>query len=96
MTFAAHNAKGYDTWLVHEQMVHVLGKYPRNMVLAGQKIMFMKTGTVHWINSMNHAMGSLDSMVRTFSLDKEHYSKTFFPYRFNTKENETYIGPVPA
>ena len=64
MTFAAHNAKGYDTWLVHEQMVHVLGKYPRNMVLAGQKIMFMKNAYVIHRKSTKNPSGIYGEPIR--------------------------------
>ena len=41
-TFIAHNAKAYDTWLIHQYVISKTGHKPNKLFLAGNKIMQMK------------------------------------------------------
>ena len=94
-TMIAHNGKAYDTWLVHQHLIKKTGQRPSKLILAGQKIMSMKIKSTTFIDSINHVAGSLEGLPKTLGFDTEGLKKGFFPYTFNTRENETYVGPMP-
>jgi hypothetical protein len=94
-TMIAHNGKAYDTWLVHQYLIKKTAQRPSKLILAGQKIMSMKFKSTTFIDSINHVASGLDGLPKIFGLDTQGLKKGFFPYTFNTKENETYIGPMP-
>jgi hypothetical protein len=92
-TFVAHNGKAYDTWLVHKHLIANTNKRPNKLILAGNKIMYMKVKSIRFIDSINHIAQSLATFPETFGLTE--MKKGFFPYLFNTTENENYIGKIP-
>ena len=94
-TFIAHNGKAYDTWLIHRKICSVKGVRPSKLILAGNKIMYMKLGTISFIDSINHIAGALEKMPKTFGLDETQFKKGFYPYLFNTEENWEYEGVMP-
>ena len=97
VTFVAHNGKGYDTLLIHKKLCQMTGQLPKpkDIILAGQKVMQLKVGGVRFLDSLNHIPGSLASFPKTFGLDPSKFKKGYFPYRFMTEGHEDYIGPIP-
>ena len=92
-TFIAHNGRDYDTWLVHKYLLKHTQKRPSKLILSGNKIMYMKLNTIRFIDSINHVAGSLAKFTKTFNI--EEVKKGYFPYLFNIKENQKYIGKIP-
>ena len=94
-TFIAHNGKAYDTWLIHYYICNNFNKRPDKIILAGQKIMYMKFKSNCFIDSLNHFACGLDDLTKTFGLDPTKYKKGFYPYIFNTPNNWDYNGEMP-
>ena len=94
-TFIAHNGKAYDTWLIHRKICSTSGKRPKKLILAGNKIMYMKIDTICFIDSINHFSMALEKVPKTFGLNEDDYKKGFYPYLFNTEENWDYEGKMP-
>ena len=95
-TFIAHNLKGYDGWLIHHNLKINFGKTPDKIILAGQKVMYMEFGRTRFIDSLNFVMAPLSSLPKTFGLDTSIVKKGYFPYMFNTIENQNYKGSFPS
>lgn len=94
-TFVAHNGKAYDMWLIHQSiMKRRPDTPPKNLVLAGNKIMYMTMGSVRFIDSLNHFGCALAKLPEMYEFDKE-IKKGIYPYNFNTLENESYVGVMP-
>ena len=93
-TFIAHNAKSYDGWMVHKHLIKHTNKRPTKLILAGNKIMYMKVKSIRFIDSINHVAQALETFPKTFGLTE--LKKGFFPYKFNTDENQRYVGLTPA
>jgi hypothetical protein len=93
-TFIAHNGKAYDNWMVHKYLINHTGHRPNKLILAGNKIMYMKVKSVRFIDSLNHIAQGLATFPKTFGLTE--MKKGFFPYLFNVKENQNYIGKIPS
>lgn len=92
-TLIAHNAAEYDAPLLYQALCERPGAKPRDLVMAGEKILFMAYGPLRFIDSRRHVAGSLAALARTFRLAEGE--KGFFPYAFFTPENRAYVGPVP-
>jgi len=92
-TFIAHNGKAYDTWLVHKYLIRETNKRPNKLILAGNKIMYMKIKSIRFIDSLNHIAQPLSIFPEMFGL--KELKKGYFPYTFNTLENKNYIGKIP-
>ncbi len=37
---------------------------------------------------------ALEGLPKLFGLDESQFKKGFFPYRFNTRDNAGYVGPI--
>jgi len=92
-TFVAHNGKAYDNWMVHKYIIKHTAHRPDKLILAGNKIMYMKIKSVRFIDSLNHIAQSLATFPDTFGITE--MKKGFFPYLFNTDDNANYIGEIP-
>lgn len=92
-TFIAHNGKAYDNWLVHKYIIKHTAHRPNKLILAGNKIMYMKVKSVRFIDSLNHIAQALDTFPKTFGL--KELKKGYFPYFFNKAENQNYVGTIP-
>ena len=94
-TFIAHNGKAYDMWLIYQSiMKRRPDSPPKNLVLAGNKIMTMNIGSVRFIDSINHFGCALAKLPEMYEFEKE-IKKGIYPYNFNTLENESYVGVMP-
>ena len=93
--FWAHNAQGYDSQLLFSHITHHSTIYtPKNIIFRGEKLLQFCLKTVKFRDSMCHLATSLDSLPRMLGFEGE-CEKGFFPHKFNTSENHSYIGPLP-
>ncbi|XP_046857163.1 uncharacterized protein LOC124450550 [Xenia sp. Carnegie-2017] len=69
-----------------------------HVIHSGQKVMelFLKDYQMTLIDSLNFLSMPLSDLPETFGLDLSMYSKGDFPFKFNTRENQKYVGPILA
>ena len=93
-TFIAHYGKGYDfqfiaAWLIaHGVKPHIIHN--------GQKIIQLEVKhgyNIRFIDSISFTLIPLRKFPNTFGLTE--LAKGYFPHKFNTDENQNYIGPYP-
>lgn len=46
-------------------------------------------------DSLLHIQAALQELPKIFGLDETKFAKGFFPYKFNTPENQDYVGVIP-
>ena len=93
-TVLAHYGKGYDIQFVQEWLVNHSLK--PDVILNGQKILQLEVKNdynIRFIDSISFTLMPLRDFPKTFGLDE--LSKGYFPYKFNTDENQNYKGPYP-
>lgn len=93
--FFAHNMKGYDGRMVFEYLIDRFTP-PQSVTWNGSKIMQMQYGKIHFRDTLLHLPASLAQLPKMMGLDENKYKKGFFPYLFNTPENQDYVGPLPS
>ena len=97
--FLAHNGGAYDCKFILQYLEHNLINYdvlPRpgsihkylSLTIRGKS----KTEQIVFKDFMMFVSGSLKSIAEGFKLE---ISKGDFPHRFNTPENQEYIGSIP-
>ena len=103
VTAIAHNMKGYDGQFILDHMFNI-GMCPK-VVMNGAKLMSIElkekarnkekkdVTELKIIDSSNFIPAPLSSFPKTFGLTE--MKKGYFPYLFNTKSNESYLGPWP-
>lgn len=95
-TFVAHNARSYDLWLIHNYIINNTNiPHIKQIVFNGAKIMYMQIRSLRWLDSLNHFSCALSELPNTFGFS-DTVKKGLYPYKFNTLENESYVGPMPA
>jgi hypothetical protein len=62
--------------------------------MNGLKIICIRIDRVVFLDTLNFKAIPLAKFPEAFGLDKDT-EKLNYPYRFNTRENETYVGPLP-
>ncbi|XP_055714784.1 uncharacterized protein LOC129808904, partial [Phlebotomus papatasi] len=87
----AHNAKGYDAQFILEELCQREEKI--EPVLQGCKILFAKVKGVTFLDSLSFIPFPLSQFSKSFGLPE--CDKGYYPYKFNTTENRSYIGPYP-
>ena len=92
-TFIAHNASGFDNYLVLQYFAQQ-GITP-TLTMRGSRVILMydKTFKQRWIDSFSFMPMRLAKTPE--ALGFEDVEKGYFPHRFNTRENEFYVGPYP-
>ena len=93
----AHNAKSFDLYPILEVLIDRHSIRPDKIIYNGSKIMYMHIANklnLTFLDSLNFLPMKLAKIPEAFGL--EELSKGFFPHFFNTKENQTYVGPYPA
>lgn len=96
--FVAHNLRGYDGTLICGFLRYELNQ-DIDIVYNGLKIMSAKFKSNCFYDSLNHLPCSLDAMPKLLGLSEYeslNFRKGFFPYKFDTLENQGYVGPIPA
>lgn len=91
---AAHNFKGYDGRLLHAALLRNCPVELTNYISVGTKLNTFSYANLTFADSLLHIAQPLDQFPKSFGLDIS--CKGFFPYLFNTPENQTYVGPIPA
>ncbi|KYN11983.1 hypothetical protein ALC57_15877 [Trachymyrmex cornetzi] len=91
----AHNAKAFDAQFILKYLVEEseITEEPR-VILNGTKIIVMTVGNTKFIDSVNYLPMCLADLPKAFGL-KDTSDKGNFPHLFNTRENQSYIGPIP-
>ena len=92
----AHNAKSFDLYPVLETLIERHGMKPDKIIYNGSKIMYMHLGNrlnLTFLDSLNFLPMPLAKIPEVFEL--EEISKGWFPHKFNTKLNQTYVGKYP-
>jgi hypothetical protein len=97
-TAIAHNAKGFDAVLIQRWLIQNRPTADMHVIHSGQKIMQLTLNDykIRLVDSLNFLQMPLSKFPETFGLDLSTHSKGDFPFKFNTFENQTYIGPMPA
>jgi len=93
----AHNLKGYDGVFIMNYILEnflSIDKLP-NVCLNGTKIISISFRNVTIIDSYSFLPMSLDKFSETFSI-ADNEKKKFFPHKFNTPENQNYVGCYPS
>ena len=78
-TFIAHNARGYDGWMIWQYLINNTAQRPSHLVLAGNKVMYMKHKSNRYLDSLNHIASSLEKLPTIFGLDKTNTKKVISP-----------------
>ena len=93
-TFVAHYGSGYDFMPVWKWLFQHTNIYPFT-IHNGNKInmMSLKKVGIKFIDSYKHFLQPLEALPEMFGI--KEMKKGFFPHKFNTPENQSYVGPVP-
>ena len=96
-TAIAHNAKAFDGVFIERWLIENRPTAEMHVIHSGQKIMQLtvKDYKIRLIDSLNFLQMPLSKFPETFGLDESKYSKGDFPFKFNTLENQHYVGPMP-
>lgn len=95
--FFAHNSSGYDARLLFQYGKKYGGMDRKAPLFRGTKIMALYINHLTFLDSMLHISGSLRSIVHSFLKPEVAAirAKGYFPYLFNTVDNQDYIGSLP-
>lgn len=88
----SHYGKGYDTQFIVRYLLEN-NKVP-NIIATGTKFLCAEYKGIKLLDSYSFMPMKLSSLPNAFGFPET--TKGFFPHLFNTKENENYIGPIPA
>ena len=91
----AHNMKGYDGYFLLEYLIDQSMR-PDKIIYNGSKIMYMtveKDLHIKVIDSLNFLPMKLAALPKAFGLTE--LKKGWFPFFFNTRDNQHYVGPYP-
>ena len=95
-TFIAHYGKGYDFQFVQDWLINKHGIKP-NIISNGQKLLCLELKSeynIRFIDSISFIQSALKEFPKTFDLTE--LCKGYFPHKFNTDENQNYVGKYPA
>ena len=96
-TAIAHNTKTFDGIFVHKWLIENRPTADMLVIHSVQKIMQLRVTdySIRLIDSLNFLQMPLSKFPETFGLDLGKFSKGDFPFKFNTPENQNYVGPMP-
>lgn len=90
----AHNAAGYDTRLIFEDIIKRENPLTVHPTMNGCKFNELRIGSkIFFRDSRNHLGGSLKALGNDFGCEA---TKGHFPHLFNSIENYSYKGALPA
>jgi hypothetical protein len=91
----AHNMKAYDGYFLLQYLVENILPHQQlpQIVMNGAKILCITFNKVKIIDSFSFIPMALSKFPKTFGLLE--LKKGYFPFQFNTLENQTYIGKLP-
>ncbi|MDI9312523.1 MAG: DNA polymerase [Limnohabitans sp.] len=89
----AHNFKGYDGHFIIQDLFN--RKFTNvSPILNGSKILKIDVGNVRFIDTLSFFQQSLESLPKAFGME-ESIAKGYFPYKFFSPDNTSYIGDLP-
>ena len=88
-----HNLKGYDGMFLLQHM-YANHRDVERLVTVGVKVLSFSSDRLTFKDSLCFLPFALASFPATFGLTE--LCKGYFPHLFNTRANQTYVGPVPA
>jgi hypothetical protein len=91
ITVIAHTAKAFDLHFILNKAIFL--KWLPELIMSGQKIMYMKMKYLKFIDSICFLQFPLRKLSGAFSLTA---SKSRYPHYFNKTENLDYVGQIPA
>ena len=92
LTVIAHNLGGYDIFFILKWIVDNRGKLPE-VLFDGARVITMSIFNLSFRDSYKYWPSSLSDLPSRFDLEEE---KGFFPHKFNTRENQDYVGAPPS
>ncbi len=94
-TVMAHNGAGYDYKFILKWGIEH-GLEPQRKIMQGSRITYMtyKKFNIRFVDPLNFFNTPLAKLPEMFGL--EDIVKGDFPHKFNTPENQDYIGRIPA
>ena len=87
-----HNLKGYNGMFLLQYM-YAQNRTVERLVTVGVKVLSFTSDRITFKDSLCFLPFSLASFPATFGLTE--LCKGFFPHLFNTRDNQSYVGPVP-
>ncbi|XP_051811557.1 uncharacterized protein LOC127536113 isoform X1 [Acanthochromis polyacanthus] len=92
-TFIAHNASGFDNYILLEYFVQQ--GIPPTVTMRGSRVILMydKAFQQRWIDSFSFLPMRLSRTPAAMGF--EDLEKGYFPHKFNTPPNEYYVGKYP-
>ncbi len=102
-TVNCHNWSGYDHFLLLNEMMKKSETCAADVIFSGTRLLFMELKNpvhIRFINSYKFLSFPLATLPGAFELESDteggvssQLCKGFFPHKFNTLENEGYVGP---
>ena len=92
-TFIAHNASGFDNYILLEYFVKQ--NFAPSVTMRGSRVILMYDSQFQqrWIDSFSFLPMRLAKTPEALGFDD--LAKGYFPHKFNTRAHETYIGKYP-
>ncbi|XP_077961146.1 uncharacterized protein LOC144382995 [Gasterosteus aculeatus] len=92
-TFIAHNASGFDNYILLEYFVKQ--KITPQVTMRGSRVILMydRSYRQRWIDSFSFLPMRLSKTPA--ALGFSDVEKGYFPHKFNTREHEYYVGKYP-
>lgn len=88
----AHNMGHYDGHFVLKQIIQDSYSWFPKVIMNGNKILLIESSRYRFIDSINFLPTSLAKLPKMFGI---HAQKGYYPHKFNTLQNYSYIGPLP-
>ena len=91
----AHNFKAYDGIFIQSNILKNITcrQTPPSIIKQGTKLLSLKYKKLKFIDSLSFIPIPLANFPKTFNIQEQ--TKGFFPFKFNTEENQNYIGKIP-
>ena len=92
LTAIAHNMGGFDIFFILKWIVDNRGKLPE-VLFGGARVITMNAFNLSFKDSYKYWPTALSNLPSRFDLEED---KGFFPHKFNTRQNQNYVGAPPA
>uniref|UniRef100_A0A1I8GYG9 DNA-directed DNA polymerase n=1 Tax=Macrostomum lignano TaxID=282301 RepID=A0A1I8GYG9_9PLAT len=92
----AHNASGYDSFLLLGALLNGLAKKRPQVLFQGSRLMSMTVDKLVFKDSLNFIPIPLAQFPKALGLADTKLAKGTFPHEFNKPANWNYVGSYPA
>ena len=92
----AHNMQAYDGLFILKHFIesNIPTDRPVDVIRRGNSLLSIMFRTIKIIDSYNYVHSGLAEFPKTFGI--KEFKKGFFPHKFNTIENQEYVGNYPS